>query len=477
MTEKEHNDQPGGSAASMLPKQEQIEALKAGLRGELIQRGDERYDAARTVYNAMIDKHPLLIVRCADVADVITAVNFGRENHLLVAIRSGGHNAGGLGICENGLVIDLSLIHYTRVDPAAGTVLVGGGCTWGEVDHATHAFGLAVPSGFIASTGVGGLTLGGGIGHLTRKCGLTIDNLLAADTVLADGRFVTASERHHEDLFWALRGGGGNFGVVTSFLFKAHPIHTDYAGPMLWELDKAPEILAWYRTFLTQAPEDLSGFFAFLVVPAAPPFPVHLHHRRMCGVVWCYTGPLEKAEEVFKPIRGYLAPALDLVAPIPHPALQSMFDALYVSGLQWYWKADFFNELSDEAIQLHVKHGSQLPTMHSTIHLYPVNGAAHRVGKQETAWSYRDTTWAEVIVGVDPDPAKKDGIVIWARDYWNELHPYSAGGSYVNFMMEEEGEERVKASYRENYERLQRIKRTYDPTNFFRVNQNIPPAR
>lgn len=476
MTEKEYNGQPGGSAASVLLKKEQIEALKAGLRGELIQRGDERYDAARKVYNAMIDKHPLLIARCADMADVITAVNFGRENHLLVAIRGGGHNAGGLGICENGLVIDLSLIRYTRVDPTAGTVLVGGGCTWGDVDHATHAFGLAVPSGFIASTGVGGLTLGGGIGHLTRKCGLTIDNLLAADVVLADGRFVIASERHNEDLFWALRGGGGNFGVVTSFLFKAHPIHTDYAGPMLWELDKATEVMEWYRAFLTQAPENLSGFFAFMVVPPAPPFPAHLHNKRMCGVVWCYTGPLEKAEKVFKPIRGHLAPALDLVGPIPHPALQSMFDSLYVSGLQWYWKADFFNELSDEAIQLHVKHGSQLPTMHSAIHLYPVDGAAHRAGKNETAWSYRDTTWAEVIVGVDPDPAKKDRIVTWAKNYWNDLHPYSAGGSYVNFMMEE-GEERVKASYRDNYERLQRIKRTYDPTNFFRVNQNITPAR
>lgn len=476
MTEKEHNGRPGGSAASVLPSKERIEALKAGLRGELIQRGDERYDAARKVYNAMIDKHPILIVRCADVADVLAAVNFGRENNLLVAIRSGGHNAAGLGVCENGLVIDLSLIRYARVDPTAGTVLVGAGCTWGDVDHATHVFGLAVPSGFIASTGVGGLTLGGGIGHLTRQYGLTIDSLLAADVVLADGRFVIASERHNEDLFWALRGGGGNFGVVTSFLFKTHPIHTDYAGPMLWDLDKAPEIMAWYREFITQAPEDLSGFFAFLVVPPAPPFPAHLHNRRMCGVVWCYTGSLEKAEEIFKPIRGSLTPALDLVGPIPHPALQSMFDALYVSGLQWYWKADFFNELSDEAIQLHVKHGSQLPTMHSTMHLYPVNGAAHRVGKHETAWSYRDTTWAEVIVGVDPDPARKDCIVTWARDYWNALHPYSAGGSYVNFMMDE-GEERVKASYRENYERLQRIKRTYDPTNFFRVNQNITPAR
>lgn len=437
-------------------------ALKASLRGELIQPNDEGYEAARKVYNGMIDKHPALIARCADVADVIAAVNFGRENGLLVSIRGGGHNAGGLGICDNGLVIDLSLIRYTHVDPQAGTVRVGGGSTWGDVDHATHAFGLAVPSGIISTTGVGGLTLGGGLGYLTRKYGLAIDNLLEVSVVLADGHLVTANESSHADLFWALRGGGGNFGVVTSFLFKANPLHTVYGGPMLWNMD--------------QAPDDLNGFFAFLVVPAGPPFPEHLHNKNMCGVVWCYTGPMEKAEETFKPIREKFPPALDFVGPIPHPALQSMFDALYPPGLQWYWKADFVNELSDEAIRLHIKHGSQVPTMFSTMHLYPVNGAAHRVGRNDTAWSYREATWAEVIVGVDPDPANKDLIVTWARQYWEDVHPYSAGGAYVNFMMEEEGQERVKASYRDNYERLAAIKSKYDPANFFRVNQNIKPT-
>ena len=449
--------------------------LKASLRGELIQPGDEGYDAARKVYNAMIDKRPALIARCADVADIITAVNFGRENGLLVSIRGGGHNAGGLGVCDDGLVIDLSLIRYTHVDPETRTVRVGGGCTWGDVDHATHAFGLAVPSGIISTTGVGGLTLGGGLGYLTRKCGLAIDNLIAADIVLADGRFVTADEKQHADLFWALRGGGGNFGVVTSFVFKAHPISTVYAGPMLWELSQAPEVMKWYREVIVQAPDDLNGFFAFLTVPPGPPFPEHLYNKKMCGVVWCYTGPMEQAEETFKPIREKFPPALDFVGPIPQPALQSMFDALYPPGLQWYWKADFVNELSDEAIRLHIQHGSQLPTMQSTMHLYPVNGAAQRVGKHDTAWSYREATWAEVIVGVDPDPAKKDLIVDWARTYWDDVHPYSAGGAYVNFMMEE-GEERVKASYRDNYQRLAAIKHTYDPTNFFRVNQNIKPA-
>ena len=452
-----------------------VSALKASLRGELIQPGDAGYEAARKVYNGMIDRHPAVIACCADIADVIAAVNFGRENGLLVSIRGGGHNAGGLGVCDDGLVIDLSLIRYVHIDPVSRTVRVGGGSTWGDVDHATHAFSLAVPSGIISTTGVGGLTLGGGIGHLTRKYGLAIDNLIAADVVLADGRFVTASEQNNADLFWALRGGGGNFGVVTEFVFKANPLDTVYGGPMLWNLDQAPEMMKWYREYITQAPDDQNGFFAFLIVPPAPPFPEHLYNKNMCGVVWSYTGPMELAEATFKPIREQFPPALDFVGPLPHPALQSMFDPLYTPGLQWYWKADFVNELSDEAIDLYVQHGSRLPTWQSTMHLYPVNGAARRVGGNDTAWSYRDANWAEVIVGVDPDPANKDLIVNWARQYWEDVHPYSAGGAYVNFMMEE-GEDRVKASYRDNYERLVSVKNTYDPTNFFRVNQNIKPT-
>ena len=457
--------------------QEAIDGFRAKLGGQLIQPEDEGYDEARKVYNGMIDRRPRLIAGCSDVADVITAVDFGRENQLLVAVRSGGHNAGGLGVCDDGLVIDLSLINYTRVEPSTKTVRVGGGCTWHSVDHATHAFRLAVPSGIISTTGVGGLTLGGGLGHLTRGCGLTIDNLLAADLVLADGRFVTASTTEHEDLFWAIRGGGGNFGVVTSFLFKAHDIHTDYAGPMLWPLEQGREVMQWYRQFIVEAPENITGFFAFLVVPPGPPFPEHLHHKNMCGIVWCYTGPLESAAEVFKPIRAFCPPALDLVGPLPHPVVQSMFDALYVPGLQWYWKADFFKELSDEAIELHLAHGSKVPTMQSAMHLYPINGRAAQMGKSDTAWSYRDAVWAEVIIGVDPDPGNKERIVTWATDYWHALHPHSAGGAYVNFMMDEEGEDRVKASYRENYERLVAVKNKYDPGNFFRVNQNINPVR
>ncbi|MGA3244015.1 MAG: FAD-binding oxidoreductase [Bacteroidota bacterium] len=458
-----------------MPGEAVIATFKASLRGELIQPTDTGYDEARKVYNAMINRRPALIARCTDVADVITAVQFARENKMLLSIRGGGHNAGGLGVCDDGLVIDLSHMKGIRVDPVERTARVEGGCTWGDVDHATHAFGLAAPTGIISTTGVGGLTLGGGLGHLTRRCGLTIDNLLSADVVLADGRFVTANADKNQDLFWAIRGGGGNFGVVTSFLFRLHPVHTDYGGPMLYEMSEAPKMMAWYREFIRKAPEDLTGFFAFLIVPPGPPFPVPLHKKTMCGIVWCYSGPMEKAEEIFKPIRSFSPPACDLVGPIPHTALQSMFDGLYPTGHQWYWKADFVNELSDEAIALHIKYCSKIPTMQSSMHLYPINGAAHRVGKSDTPWSYRDATWAQVIVGVDPNPANKDKISAWAKEYWDAVHPYSAGGAYVNFMMDE-GEDRVKASYKGNYDRLVAVKTKYDPNNLFRVNQNIKPT-
>lgn len=453
-----------------------ISSFRASLLGGLVEPGDPSYETSRKVFNGMIDRHPRLIARCADVADVMAAVNFGREQKLLVAIRGGGHNAGGLGVCDDGLVIDLSPMNYVRVDPKKKTVLVGGGALWRDVDHATYAFGLAVPSGIISTTGVAGLTLGGGIGYLTRRYGLTIDNLLAVEMVLADGRFVTVSAKENTDLFWAVRGGGGNFGVVTSFLFKARPVHTDYGGPMFWAMEDAAEMMRWYRGFIAKASDDVYGFFAFHTVPPWPPFPEHLYYKKVCGIVWCYTGPIKKAEKVFKPIRSFKVPVLDLVGPIPHPALQSMFDPLYPPGLQWYWKADFVRTLTDEAIALHVKHAAKLPSMHSTMHMYPISGAASRVKNSATPWSYRDAMWAQVMVGVDPDPANKEKISSWAKEYWNELHPYSAGGAYVNFMMDE-GEDRIRATYGKNYDRLAKIKKRYDPTNLFRVNQNIKPAK
>ena len=372
-------------------------------------------------------------------------------------------------------MIDLSQMRGIHVDPAERTVRVEGGALWGDVDHATHPFGLAVPCGFISSTGVGGLTLGGGIGYLTREYGLTIDNLLSADVVLADGSVVTADETRNADLFWALRGGGGNFGVVTSFEFRAHPVRTVYAGPTFWPLEETEEVMQAYRTFILSAPEYVNGFFAFLTIPPSPMFPEHLHLKKVCGVMWVSTGPAERAEAATKPMRSVGKPLLDHQAEMPLPAVNSLFDGLYPPGLQWYWRADFVKELSDEAIRRHAEHGAALPTMHSTMHLYAIDGAAHRVGQDDTAFSYRDANWAEVIVGVDPDPANAPKITKWCKDYFDALHPYSAGGAYVNFMMEE-GQERVQASYRDNYDRLVEIKSKYDPDNLFRVNQNLRPA-
>jgi FAD/FMN-containing dehydrogenase len=390
-------------------------------------------------------------------------------------VKGGGHNGPGLALVDDGLVVDLSRMKGIRVDPAEHTVLVEGGCVWGEVDHATHAFGMATPSGFISTTGVGGLTLGGGIGYLTRTYGLTIDNLLSVDMVLADGSFVKASLDEHEDLFWAVRGGGGNFGVVTSFEFRLSPVDTVYGGPMIWPMDQAAELMKFWRDFIQTAPEDINGWLAFITVPPAPPFPKEFHLKKMCAIVWCYTGPMDQAAKRFEPIRAFPKPAIDLVGPLPFPMLQSLFDGLYPPGLQWYWKADFFREISDETIALHVEHASKLPTMLSTVHLYPINGAAHRPSSSDTAFSFRDASFAEVIVGVDPDPANNSRMIEWARDYWSALHPHSAGGAYVNMIMNE-GQDMIKAAYRDNYPRLAQIKAKYDPTNLFSVNQNIKPA-
>ncbi|HEX5000127.1 MAG TPA: FAD-binding protein [Terriglobia bacterium] len=455
-------------------EQQKIDELKSRLRGSVITPDDTAYVDTCKVYNGMIHKRPALIARCLDTADVIAAVRFGRESNLLTSIRGGGHNAGGLGLCDDGFAIDLSLMRYTQVAPGGKRIRVGGGATWADVDHATYPFGTAVPSGTISTTGVGGLTLGGGIGHLTRKYGLTIDNLLSADMVLADGSFVTASAKQNPDLFWAIRGGGGNFGAVTSFEFRASPAGIVHAGPMLWPLEEAETVLKWYRDFIVQAPAELGGFFAFLTVPPAPVFPAELHMKKMCGIVWCYCGGPRSATKALQPARTFLKPALDLVGPIPFPALQSMFDGLYPPGLQWYWKANFIQTLSDDAIRTNIEYAHSLPTMHSTMHMYPINGAAATVGSEDTAWNYRDANWAQVIVGVDPDPGKKDILLSWARQYWNAMQPYSMGGAYVNFMMDE-GAEPVKNSYRSNYNRLAAVKARYDPDNFFRVNQNIKP--
>lgn len=453
-----------------------IEDFRASLRGDLIERDDPQYEDARQLYNAMIDKRPLLIAQCADVADVIYAVHFGREQKLLTAIRGGGHNGPGLGSCDDGLVIDLSRMNDIRIDPETGIVQVSAGCTQGKVDHACHAFGLAVPAGIVSTTGLAGLTLGGGHGYLTRQYGLTIDNLVEADLVLADGTFVTASATSHSDLFWAIRGGGGNFGVVTSFVFQGRPAKLIYGGPIFWDVAHARELLKWYREFLPKAPESLMPFVGLKTVPSTAPFPEEIWGRKICALISCFNGPEEEGEKIFADIFSALPePIFKLVGAMPFPMLQGLFDPLLPKGMQWYWKGDFVKDLTDEAIEIHLEFAAKSPSELSLTHLYPIDGAVHRVASDATAWSCRDATWSMVIAAIDPDPAKAESLKKWAREYWEAIHPHNLGGAYVNFMMEE-GEDRIKATYGENHARLAAIKAKYDPTNFFRVNQNIPPA-
>jgi FAD/FMN-containing dehydrogenase len=462
-------------ATAMTPAEAARQEL-SGFEGRLIGPDDADYDEARKVYNAMVDRRPALIAQCASPDDVAKVVGFARDHDLLLAVRGGGHNGAGLGTCDDGVVIDLSPMKDIEIDPEARTVRVGGGCTWGEVDRATYEHGLATPSGIISTTGVGGLTLGGGLGNLARTCGLTIDNLLEAEMVLANGERVTVSEDENPDLFWAIRGGGGNFGVATSFMFRLHEVGDVIAGPTFWPVEAAAEVLSAYREFLPNAPRELNAFFAFNTVPPAPPFPEEIHLRKICGTVSCYVGSEEEAAKAMAPLLDALPePLLPGTAPMPHPDLQSAFDGVYPPGDQWYWRADFVEEIPDEAVDIHARFGAEMPTWKSGMHLYPIDGAAHDRDPSDTAWRYRDARWGSVMVGVDPDPANADRIRQWSIDYFEALHPYSAGGAYVNMMMDE-GQDRVRASYGDNYDRLAAIKATYDPDNLFRVNQNIEPA-
>jgi UDP-N-acetylenolpyruvoylglucosamine reductase len=452
-----------------------LETLTAALRGDLICPADPDYDTARRVYNGMVDRRPALIVRAADTADVSAAIHFAREQQLPLAIRGGGHSVIGLGTCDDGLVLDLSRMSGVRVDPARRTARAGGGTTWGGFDHATHAFGLATPGGIMSTTGIGGLTLGGGIGHLTRQHGLSCDNLLSADVVLADGSVVTASADEHLDLFWALRGGGGNFGVVTSFEFQLHPVDIVFGGPIFYPIERDADVLRFYNEFIASAPPELGAFCGYHLYPPAPFVPEHLHGKPTIIIVACYTGDPAQAERVVQPLRDVCAPQLDLLGQLPYPALNNMFDALLPAGLRHYWKADFDRELTDEAIAVHQTFGRRTPGLLCNMHLYPLSGAVQRVGAHDTAFSYRDVEFARVIVGIDADAAALPGHIAWVRDYWSALHPHSAGGAYVNFLMDE-GEDRIRATYRDNYPRLTAVKRAYDPDNLFRLNQNIKPG-
>jgi len=449
-----------------------VEGLASAVKGRVVEAGSTEYDEARALYNAMIDKRPAAIAYCVDEADVAAALRYGVEHGLTIAVRGGGHNGGGLGSVDDGLVIDLSQMNAIEVDAAASMARVGGGALLKDVLEATHQHGLTVPVGIIGTTGVGGLTLGGGMGHLTRGMGLTIDNLVAATVVIADGSVVQTDAERDPELFWALRGGGGNFGIVTQFSFRCHPLTTVLAGPVLYDIGDSAEVLAWYRDFLPAAPDELSGFFAFLSIPPGPPFPEELHLRKVCGVVWTQAG--EEESDALREARSFGTPLLDGIAPVPVPAWNTAFDAVYPPGDQWYWRGEFIREISDDAIAVHAEYGPAMPTWKSTMHLYAIDGAASRVGNDETAWSYRDAIWGGVFAGVDPDPANAGAITDWVRSYSDAIKPHAMGGGYVNFHMDEP--DRVRGMYGANYDRLARAKAQYDPDNVFRVNQNIAPA-
>jgi FAD/FMN-containing dehydrogenase len=452
-----------------------IELLRESVRGQVISPDDEEYDVARRVYNAMIDRRPAVVVRPANTGDVMSTVRFAQENGLPVATRGGSHSVPGFGTGDDAVVIDLSSRRGVRVDPVSRTARAEGGTTWGDFNAATHAFGLATTGGIISTTGVGGLTLGGGIGYLDRGFGLSCDNLISADVVTADGTMRVASGTAHEDLFWAIRGGGGNFGVVTSFEFALHPVKDIYGGPMFFELEHARDILEFYREYIADAPEQLGVFPAFQIAPPLPFIPEDRHGEPFIAVVACWAGSLEEGEKELQPFHDVAPVLAEHVGPMPYPALNSAFDALVPPGLQHYWKANFNTELTDGAIDGHLEFGPRLPTVNSTVHIYPINGACHRVPGDATAFAYRDATFATVIAGMWPDPAQNEANTQWVRDYYNATAPHSEGGGYVNFMAEDD-QDRIRDNYKGNYDRLAAIKRTYDPDNMFRFNQNIKPA-
>lgn len=452
---------------------EQIALFAARHRGAVITKEAADYDEARKLYNGMIDKRPLAIARSVDAA-VIAAVTFGRDAGLPIAIRGGGHNGAGFGSVDDGLVIDLSGMRGVRVDPVGRTARVGPGCTTGDVDHATHAFGQAIPFGIISTTGVAGLTLGGGHGYLGRQYGLACDSLIEADVVLADGRFMVASETENAELLWALRGGGGNFGVVTSFLFQTHPAKLLYGGPIIFDLSDATAVMRWYRDFQKSAPEAFYIFLGLQTVPPGDPFPREHWNKRMCVLLVAHNG--DDAEQEVNAARAALPqPLIDWAGPIAYLALQGMFDALNPPGMQWYWKGDFVDTLPDTAIEAHLAHAAKAPSHLSLMHLYPIDGAVHRRAGADTALSARDVTWSMVIAGIDPDPGKAEELKCWTSDYWAAVHPYDLEGAYPNFMMADEGDARIKASYGGNYPRLAELKAKFDPLNLFCVNQNIRP--
>jgi len=451
-----------------------VRSLREQVRGRVITAADEGYDQARAVHNGMFDKRPLAVLQAEQAGDVIAAANLAGEHGLDLSVRGGGHGAPGYGTNDGGLVIDMSQMRTVRVDPRTKTARADAGATWGDFNYATHAFGLATTGGIISTTGIAGLTLGGGIGYLARGCGLTIDNLISADVVTADGKFLTASERENQDLFWGLRGGGGNFGVVTSLEYRLHEVDRVFAGPIFYNLEDAPTVLRMFDEFIRDAPEQFGGFPGFQIAPPLPFIPENRHGDTLCLAVVHWAGPIDQAEKVLRPFRDVAPVVADGSGPLPYPALNGAFDTLYPKGLRTYWKGAFINDLSDAAIAAHVERGSTVPEVTCTMHLYPVNGACHRVGASDTAFAYRDATYGMVFLAGWTDPAKDTERIQWLRDYYQALSPYSEPGGYINFMQEDD-QGRIRDNYRQNYDRLVQVKRAYDPGNLFRMNQNIAP--
>jgi FAD/FMN-containing dehydrogenase len=451
-----------------------VDELRAQVRGAVITPGDNAYEDARRVYNGMIDRKPAVVIRCTGVADVLAAVNFAKEQGADVSVRGGSHSAPGYGTNDGGVVIDLSPMKGVRVDARSRTARAEGGCTWGDFNHATYPFGLATTGGILSTTGIGGLTLGGGIGYLARGCGLSIDNLVSADVVTAGGELLVASEDENPDLFWALRGGGGNFGVVTSFEYRLHPVKDVLVGIFFFPLDRARDVFEFYRDFIQTAPEELGGFPAFQITPPLPFIAEKDHGKTFSAMIGCWAGPLDKGEAVLSKMKSAAPVVAELVTPMPYPAINSLFDALLPPGLQQYWKGTFATELSDGAIEVHLSHGPNVPTVNCAMHVYPINGAVSRVASDATAFAYRDAQFATVIAGAWPDPADNDKNVKWVRDYYKALEPHSSAGGYVNFM-DADDQGRVQENYGGNYARLVSIKKKYDPENLFHLNQNICP--
>ena len=451
-----------------------IESLRGELGGTLVAEGDAGYDEARVVYNAMIDRRPAAIVRCQGADDVVAVVRAAAEAGKDLAIRGGGHSVPGFGTADGALVADLGDLTSVEVDPASSTAEVGGGATWGMFNAAAGAHGLATTGGIVSTTGVGGLTLGGGIGYLARAHGLSCDNLLSAEVVLADGKVVTASTDEEPDLFWALRGGGGNFGVVTKFRFQLHPVAEIYGGPVFFELADGPAILAHFEAYVRTAPREFGGFPAFQIAPPLPFVPEDRVGDPFMVVIFCYNGPAAEGEKIIQGFRDVAKPVAEGVGSMPYPALNGAFDALVPPGLQHYWKAAFFDELTPESIAAHMQHGPLVPTVNSTVHFYPINGACHDVASDATAFGHRDATFAVVIAGMWPDPAENAANTAWVRDYYAAIEPFAQGGGYVNFLSQDD-QPQAATNYGANYDRLRSVKRAYDPGNVFHVNQNIAP--